>query len=203
MDKNTRDVIKEIISIGLAKSADSLSFFTQSKVIFKGFDLEFKKCDDVEGYDNKKSSKVYILTTDIIGDINGACYLLFSEDEVKELVSKNISASVLEDEEQFLEISNGLLLELDNIVTASVVTQFSNLLGKSAYGDVPKLDIVKDENTFQFMSEKLEMHDSCLCFKTIYEVDNMDLQPIFVWALGDDFVNSAKEKINSEKVLIN
>ena len=65
------DVAKEVINIGLGKAADSLSFFSQQKVIIRNSELYFKTAENIENLSNKKGDKIYILTTEVIGDMTG------------------------------------------------------------------------------------------------------------------------------------
>ena len=44
------DVAKEVLNIGLSKSADSMSFFTKNKVLIRTIDLRIESIDDIKKY---------------------------------------------------------------------------------------------------------------------------------------------------------
>lgn len=186
------DVAREILNIGLSKSADSLSFFIQNKVFVKTFDLYLGDESTLESYlEVNHDKQLSVLTTELKGELTGDCFLIFDEDEVEELLNVSLPASILEDTEKKKEMGKAILLELDNIVAASVITQFSNILECHVYGDVPNLEVVAPSNLSSLIKKKANL-DYYLCFKVDFHTDNLDLKPKFIWGLGEKFLSGVK-----------
>ena len=78
------DIAKEVLNVGLGKAADSIAFFTHDKVVIRSLDLQIKEPHKVI-YDisNKREDEsLYVLSTELLGEMRGVCYLIFSEEEV-------------------------------------------------------------------------------------------------------------------------
>src|SRR5436190_2224548 len=82
LDTKELGLAKEIVRRGLLKAADSLSFFMQEKVGIN--ELNFQVNDKI-GCPNKKGANIHLLTTEVMGELPGLCYLVFSQDEANRL----------------------------------------------------------------------------------------------------------------------
>lgn len=187
------DVAREILNIGLSKSADSLSFFIKDQVFVKTFDLYLGDADTLESYlEVDHDKELSILTTELKGELTGDCFLIFDENEVEELLKVSLPASILDNPDQKAEMGKAILLELDNIVAASVITQFSNILDCRVYGDVPNLEVVASDELATIIKQKANL-DYYLCFKVDFHTNELDLKPKFIWGLGEKFLEGVKE----------
>gem|GEM_PF-512991 len=200
LDNIDLDYTKEIISIGLAKSADSLSFFLNEKVYLNPFDLKF----NTDNYFplSKKSNNYnnsYLLTTSVKGDFKGKAYLIFSEQEVETIFKTNFGPVTNFDAEQRLSMIRDFLCEIDNIITASVITQFSNLLKHNIYGDVPKLDILPSTKVNEFLRENNPGELKIFYFNTRFITKKVEISPEFIWLLDDSFFNKVNKIIADVK----
>ena len=195
------DVAKEIINIGLSKAADSLSFFSQQKVIIRSSELVFKSIADAKKLSNKEGDKIHVLTTDIVGELAGVCYLVFSEQEVDKLLKISLPASILEDEAQKLEMSDAILKEADNIISASVITQFSNLLNFNIHGGIPYMDIMPEEKVLSFMIERASGSEYFLQISAKFYAEEVDFSPEFVWFLDNKFIEGIKFFVKDKSYL--
>lgn len=183
-----KDVAREVINIALSKSADSLSFFVKGKVLIGP--VEFDVLEMINPVSFRKQlteEKHYVLSTELKGELEGECFLVFSATEVEQLL-KIMMPDILEKEEAFRkEVEQGFLLELDNIVSASVITQISNILKYEFYGDVPKMDILNPEQVYDFVYSK-HADKYVLCFKTRFMTKNISLNPSFIWVIDEGFL---------------
>lgn len=186
------DIAKEILNIGLSKSADSLSFFTKDKVLINTFDLYSSEAENLKILAaNFGIEDTYVLSTELKGELTGECFLIFRTNEVEELLKATLPQSVLAVPQQKKEMGEAILLELDNIVAASVITQFANILQCSSYGNVPRLDIVPPSELETFLSKRIG-DNHVVCFKAEFITENVKLQPEFIWGLNDRFVEGVK-----------
>jgi len=195
------DVAKEVINIGLSKAADALSFFTQQKVIIRNSELILKNISEAKELSNKIGDKIYVLTTDIIGELEGVCYLIFNEQEVEKLLKISLPATILEDEKQKSEMADAILKEADNIITASVVTQFSNLLKFNIHGGVPYLDILSKDKVPNFLLSRASGSEYFLQISAQFHTEVVDFSPEFVWFLDSKFIEGIKTFVKDESYL--
>lgn len=132
-----RDIIKEILNIGLARAADSFAAIARDKVLLKVPDIQLievkKLIDLVTEYEDTH----IIIQSDIKGDFNGATLMLFSDDHVVRL-SEVCLAMVEVQKGELSVMQESLLLEISNILTGAMVTQMANILKASIYGSPPK-----------------------------------------------------------------
>ena len=196
------DVMKEIINIALSKSADSFSFFTKKKVLIRSFDFVLSDTNEPIVIKNLEKEKYHMLTTFIRGEISGACYLMFSDEEVDKLFSLTLTDDMRSNPAMLKEMGDAVLLETDNIVTASVLTQFANLFNKKIYGDVPSLQVISGSEVKEIVNEQIKNESFIIFFKTcFYTMNNeeSDFNPNFLWILDYQFIEKVKLFINKKE----
>jgi chemotaxis protein CheC len=136
MTELERDVVREILNIGLARAADSFAVIAQEKVL-----LEVPSLDLVPGIGIL--DRVHAIQTnhvpvqsDIRGEFNGTTLMFFSGQHIQRLskvcLRMNTTAST-----QIDEMQESLLLEISNIITGALVTQLANILKAQIYGAPP------------------------------------------------------------------
>lgn len=199
LNKLELDLAAEIINIGLAKAADSLSFFTRKKVFIRSQDLHINKFSDKKLF-SKESELLTILATEIRGNMTGYCYLVFDHNEVDKMNSISLPKNILENPDQLNDMSKAVLMELDNIVTAAVVTQFSNLFELEMYGYVPQHMIGSKEDVLNYIKQHAHEGDFFLHFNTPLFSEE-DISPEFVWCLDSTFVTEVKAFLKKDKYL--
>lgn len=185
------EMAKEILNKGINKSSDSLSFFTKSKVSIDTFDI-YLEPDKDKGFNSVTEHNVTVLSTKLMGDLSGECYLVFNDNDKEELLNTCLSKSILDNPSAKKEMGEALLLEIDNIVSASAITEFSNILEKTVYGDVPYLISFSSVDLPGFISDRsLESYSFRLKVEMVTE--NGKISPQFIWTIGKDFILSLKK----------
>lgn len=182
-DVNFESKISRAFDAGFANAARSLSQITKLEVTYSGFHSEI--CQITDRYLVHDTYQLYnegsrvLLTTEIFGDLTGKSYLLLSAHD-KELLTHSIpgTSSSVNLKEEFLK-------ELDNIISAAVITKISNELNKKMFGDIPVLvgetkshleDMVNDD--FLEQSEELFISAAYFSFEK-----QPDVRPLFLWVL--------------------
>lgn len=195
------DITKEIISIGIAKAADSFSFFIKGKVMINLMDLKvnFKKYFPLSR--KYPTGRNYLLTTVIKGELKGESYLLFNEQEAESIVDANLPDSIKNNPEEKAKMTEAFLLEIDNIITASVITQFSNIFQRKIYGDVPSLNILAGNEINQFLSANHNKDLNVIYFNARFITENTEINPEFIWLMDDTFFEEVKKLLSNEKKL--
>lgn len=132
-----RDVIKEILNIGLARAADSFAAIAKDKVLLKVPDIQLIEVKELLQLVAKYESTHFIIQSDIKGDFNGATLMLFSDDHIKRL--SEVCLSMIDVQKgEVTAMQESLLLEISNIITGALVTQLANILKSNIYGSPPK-----------------------------------------------------------------
>lgn len=201
LSKVELDITKELVNIGLAKAADSLSFFVKSKVMLNGLDLYISELNDIDQLSQRKKNDTHLLTTQLRGEVGGVCFFLLDEDDVNRLKAESFpkdQSFTTADGEKML---NAFLKEVDNIITASVITQFSNLLEKKIYGDVPTYKFCEYSNLDAELRSSISIDSCLLYFKVNFVTKNSELNPEFIWALDKEFIHGVQAFAQQKKSL--
>jgi len=131
-----KDIIKEILNIGLARAADSFASISRDRVLLKVPSMELVSAGEVMGNLTKFEKTHEIIQSDIKGDFNGTTLMVFSSRHIDKLseVCLNMQSNY---ENALNEMQESLLLEISNIITGAFVTQMANILKANIYGSPP------------------------------------------------------------------
>lgn len=131
-----KDIIKEILNIGLARAADSFASISKDRVLLKVPSMELISAGEVMKILKKFEQGHEIIQSDIKGDFNGITLMVFSARHIDKLshVCLNVKTKY-----NFAldEMQESLLLEISNIITGAFVTQLANILKANIYGSPP------------------------------------------------------------------
>ncbi|AMM52103.1 hypothetical protein TH61_14155 [Rufibacter sp. DG15C] len=140
-----RDIIKEILNIGLARAADSFAAIAKDRVLLKVPDLQLMEANELIEIVRAYEKSHTIIQSDIKGDLNGSTLMLFSELHIEQLSAVCLGMTV-DPKDPLTEMQESLLLEISNIITGALVTQLANILKANIYGSppvAPKNDIAE------------------------------------------------------------
>ncbi len=191
-------IAKKIVRKGLLKAAESLSFFMKEEVGIN--ELDFQINDKIE-CPNKTGNNIHFLTTQVMGELPGVCYLVFSEEEANKLRDIALSVEIKNDPDMIAEMNDAILLEVDNIISASVITEFSNILKHKIYGNVPSLKLVDEKELKEIVKNNDNGNFFVINFKTQFLSSNMNFSPEFLWLFDAKFLNSIKNLAKQEESL--
>lgn len=195
---------EKIISIGMKKASEAMTFFTREKVLIKDMKVEIKDYSFMVKFSTKMIEEpTIILTTQLIGELSGHSYLLFSEADIAKFSELCIPKQFQNNSEDSIKMLDSLLIEIDNILSASVITQFSNLLKVKIYGGVPDLKILKTSELNSYISDKSENPSYMLCIDCDFSNKNMTLNPQFIWLLNAEFIDKINKAANDNTFIEN
>lgn len=137
MNDLERDIIREILNIGLARAADSFAAIAQEKVLLEVPSLELVRPRDILKLVQKYQKNNIIVQSDIKGDFNGTTLMFFSGQHLQRLSRVCLRLNVPESLD-LNEMQESLLLEISNIITGALVTQLANILKAKIYGAPPR-----------------------------------------------------------------
>lgn len=131
-----KDIIKEILNIGLARAADSFASISKDRVLLKVPNMELISAKEVIDTINKLEVSHEIIQSDIKGDFNGTTLMVFSGVHIEKLTEVCLNMK-LPYTGALDEMQESLLLEISNIITGAFVTQLANILKAHIYGSPP------------------------------------------------------------------
>lgn len=184
---------RKLVNQGLLKAAESLSFFMKETISLDELDYSFNKPANPADFTTKQGENIHLLLTEVIGELKGVCCLIFSNEEADKLRQTALSPEITSNPEIMAEMSDGILLEVDNIISASVITQFSNILKHKIHGGVPKLRRLNTSELNQYVKGKLENDMFIISFNTHFVSAHLDFSPQFMWLFDSSFTSSIKK----------
>jgi chemotaxis protein CheY-P-specific phosphatase CheC len=187
-----KNSIESVFESGFSNAAHSFAIFTNNKVFFNNFHhglLDHNELTLNQDYQRYNQKPTILITTEVFGEVSGKSYLFLSEKDF-ELLVQNIPDSAKHLKDEFAK-------ELDNILSAAVITKLSNHLHKKMYGDVPILvgpitsrleDIIQDG--FSKHGDNVYINSAFFSFESHVEVS-----PLFVWVFEKSLLYDNNEKI--------
>lgn len=187
--KDIGNVLKSAFESGYSNATNSLSQMTKRKVYFNNFHADFCKIDSINFSEqtlNRGDGTNFLVTTEIFGDVTGKSYLLLSQEEYNML-----TASIPKSKDPSVDLAEEFIKEVDNILSASVITRLSNELKLKMYGDIP-LAIgkvngkIEDTIYDDFSDENADIYINSIVFS--FE-DHPLMHPVFIWVVDSDMQN--------------
>jgi len=184
-DKN---ILIDIIVAGYQRAAHSFAAITGVEVEIDTTSVEL--CSDHAYLKNKFEHLVnlMVIQTDIIGDLSGCSYLLLNENEqqsIAQLSLKTFGTSANLDELTILK-------EIDNIISAAVITELSNRLKINIYGDVPHLFEHTDIGDFHTHLNNDQSGLYLLSHSKFVFGQAQEIMPLFIWKIDKKILELAK-----------
>jgi chemotaxis protein CheY-P-specific phosphatase CheC len=183
MDSIQQKNIGLIMNKGFEKAAKSFSTLVNRPLTFSHLNMLMVHHDQEFTYVSGERDNLMVLTTNIIGELSGKSFLILNDQERAE-----ICRLVSPTKELDIKLQEALLLEIDNIISASVIGQLADDLEIEVYGDVPNLQYVKPENIQEFLANGIssENPSSILLCNTTFVLDTHEhIHPKFIWKLSE------------------
>lgn len=135
-----KDLFREIANIGLSKAADSLASIAKDRVLLSVPDIHMAKPNSLVQIitDDEDGEELFVVQSDIKGELEGKTLLLFSKVQADKFLSKTLE-TIGDYEGSEAALKKSLLLEISNIITGSIITQFANIFNIDIYSSVPKI----------------------------------------------------------------
>ncbi len=180
---NQQSAIAHAFRSGYSNASLALSQVIAAKTDFNNFHsgTYVLSSDHLDHAEYKNQSDSYILlTTELFGEITGKSYFLITDGEF-EVLTKSIPTS----KDKNVKLDEEFIKELDNILSAAVITKLSNELNRKVYGNIPLLigkvkgridDIIQDD----FSEEAHEVYINSVFFDL---QDHPEIKPLFIWVL--------------------
>lgn len=189
MDSRSREnFLVHVMNTGFERAATSFSKLINKSVKISNSNSIFVLHDEDFSYISEEAGELYVLVTQIIGEISGKSFLIFNHYESQEIF-KVISPLVRD-----ASLNESFLLEIDNIISASVIAELSNALNLEIYGDVPQIIKVDSQHLQALIGAEVnKANPSSLIFSnTTFQFENSErVHPQFIWKMSSkvfDFI---------------
>jgi len=176
-------MLRDAFEAGYLNAALSLSRLTGGGISFNNFRFDghrlFDTNFDVHARENRQGTDL-LLTTEIFGELSGKSYLLLSVDELEWLTTK-----IPNHANQQENMTEEFIKEVNNILSASVITWLSNHLECKIYGNVPEIggkltrrleDVIYDD--FRNLCDEVYVNSVSFSIENHPEV-----HPTFIWVI--------------------
>jgi chemotaxis protein CheY-P-specific phosphatase CheC len=179
MEKNNKEnIILGILQNGFERAAFSFSGIILNRVTVSGTSI---KSDEHFALGDDQGD-LFILTTQLMGDLAGKSYLILNFN-----ASQEIKASM---GHMTRELHEAALLEIDNIVSASVISDLSNALGIELYGDVPHLIKIHSSQLRQFLQSEGKDSEQMIFAKATFNINSTEkISSQFIWKLSSNILD--------------
>ena len=119
--------------------------------------------------------------------------MIFSAKEAQVLQQAALPPEVLADETMAKTMGEAILLEVDNIIAAAVITQLANLLQRQLHGAVPELKILSATELEQFVQHRLSKRVHVLNFRANFKTADGAFAPAFLWFVQEPMLNAIRQ----------
>lgn len=200
--ENMLDILKEKeieVATSLINGGLTMAKSCMEQILQSPFDLEkidYGKSDQVPNFTSEKGGTLHLVKTELKGQLSGSCFLIFSQEEVDRINKVCLPEDVLvDDSEESRMMKTAFLKEMDNMVAAAVVTEFSNILGLELFGDVPTATVMDSEKVDEFLASESSVFESIIHFKALFKGKELDISPDFIWMFSNQFVDKIKNLV--------
>ena len=194
LNESEMKVATKLIFDGLSMAKASMEMILQSPISIE--QVDYVSADlDMDRFGGP-DQEVHLIKTELMGELKGTSHLIFSEKEVAKLYEACLPESVAKDDSKESTIMKlGFLTEIDNMVSAAVITEFSNSLDMEIYGDVPSLKVMKATDLNDFIVKDSSEFESIIHFKAVFKGKELDICPDFIWVFHNKFVDRIKDLV--------
>lgn len=194
LNEDELKVATKLIFEGLSMAKASMEQILESPINIEKVEYGTSDMDLTKFGQNE--SEVHVIKTELMGELKGTSHLIFSETEVNKLYQSCLPASIANDDSNESTIMKlGFLTEIDNMVSAAVITEFSNHLGVEIYGNVPSLKVIKANEIAGYLDEESSELEQIIHFKAVFEGKELDISPDFIWVFHNKFVDKIKDLV--------
>lgn len=197
LNESELKVATKLIFDGLSMAKSSMEMILQSPISIEQIDYVNAEMDTNRF--GGEDQEVHLIKTELLGELKGTSHLIFSEKEVAKLYEACLPEKIAKDDSNESRIMKlGFLTEIDNMVSAAVITEFSNFLDVEIYGGVPSLKVLKAQELNKFILDDSSEFDSIIHFKAVFHGKELDICPDFIWVFHNKFIDKIKNLVSAK-----
>ena len=188
-------VAEKLINTSFERAAHSFSSLLKQDIVIEMTDISISREMPEINMGVKQAGELTLVITEIMGELDGKSYLVFNEEECEALYHAIFPKNDNPKDRSSLE--EAFLKEVDNILSASVITEFSNFFNIQIYGDVPHLIRINHAGVGQIINQDFNNANTNSAYFFIANTkflfkDNLQLRPHFFWKFNEKFMDLIK-----------
>lgn len=192
---DVQERMKQAFEAGYSNAAMAFTQMMQDRVEFAGWQSSVLRTDTDIVLDSPLSDtdNVFtLITTEIFGDVLGKSYLLLSEVDMQLLTARIAGV-----DEKSAILREEFIKEVDNILSAAVISRLSDQLRLTMYGDVPVLNgqvrgnvatLITDD--FSERTDQIYINAGAFSFEM-----HPDVCPSFIWVVEGEILHTLQAHI--------
>lgn len=148
-----KDVLREIINIGLARAADSFANFSNEMVLLDVPDvkiIETKVFPEIVG---EYHALYTVIRSGIQGDLNGKTFMLYSDDDIDRIAQYCLDCD--EEDEEYDQQVEDLLKKISFVITKALCSQLEGILKLKLINEDPETIGEKKQKTVQHITQDM------------------------------------------------
>ena len=189
LSPSQRRTVQHLMNTGLVHAAHSFSQMVNREVTVEASNLVIARVATADAIIYQPGDTT-LLVTDIVGEVGGRSYLLFSEPAGATL--QRAFLPTVSDTHQCSVMGEAFLKEIDNIVSAAMITKLSEALDLRIFGGVPHLLRLSTDEMKQKLHEDFSQEpdeDFLLVNARFLFNDSSPLQLPFFWTFPAAFLH--------------
>lgn len=193
LNEEHRDLISEIVNIGVGKGSASLSKMLNERVILTVPYVNILKFDELRPEFQKFSDhEVDVVELEFKGIFEGLANIIVPCNSARELTSVILK---MEDQAEVEAVRESVMVEIGNIILNAVMGAFGNLFNQSLDYNIPK-SYQGDVNSIFQNLDSAKFNEVLLC-KTNFEVDSRNIRGEIVIMYEISSLNKLKDSLNA------
>ena len=193
---NQEDSIALLFKKGFERAADSFSRMIRYPVSSNHTKTVVQSDRENHFSSAKGNLEFCVLTTQLIGQLPGKSYLVLSAEACQSIYNVSFPGRDVNK-----ELQEGQLLELDNIISASVISELANALKVELYGDVPQLKRMSADQLTSYLKMDYLTQDQVkinIISSTTFTLTGKEpVQVQFIWKLSSEILESIAERVKT------
>lgn len=148
-----KDVLREIINIGLARAADSFAHLSCEQVLLDVPDIKIIETKVFPEIIDEFHSVYTVIRSDIRGDLNGKTFMLFPEDHIQRIATACLEDALNQRGCQ-AQVQHPLL-EISHIISTALCAQVGGMLGLELNTEEPEAIFKNEQKTINHIISDL------------------------------------------------
>ena len=193
LDNEEFKITSLIIRNAIAHAAQSLSTLLKDEVKLYKLDLIDRQENKMPFHMTDDGKVCFLMKTAIFGEFRAQSNLIITEKEAQKIweITQPDNFSMQE------EMRDAILLEMDNILTAAVVSEIANILQINVFGGVPEIQKVEASQVKQVMTLKEEEYEYQFILDTVFLCKMTQINPSFIWFFQHELLENIKKVIKN------
>jgi chemotaxis protein CheY-P-specific phosphatase CheC len=177
--------IDEMMKASVYKAVESFYKLIGQQASLKNIVVTYQKELQVRPV-REEQDHYHVLLTNVKGTLGGKSFLIMEEKDAQAI----IGTCLTQKESRIDNLEESMLLEIDNILSATMITHIADQLSLFIYGDVPSIEKMNGQDLNKYIQNQQEQFPVKL-FSEV-EVESLKNTFQFIWLFDQSLLQSIK-----------